>query len=99
PSHVSPGDFWLRYFFRVAELDQFIETRKQLVKDATEEDEEDFAWDSTDDEDSEGQPSPSTAAAPELPAANADTDNPAPTTEPAIETSEPHGIHRKLRSR
>ncbi|KAI8826616.1 uncharacterized protein EV422DRAFT_562677 [Fimicolochytrium jonesii] len=59
PADLSYPDFWLRYFFRVAEVDREEETRKQLLAnaaaagDAGEAD--DFSWGSEDEDEEEGR--------------------------------------------
>ncbi|KAI9363424.1 hypothetical protein DFJ73DRAFT_811166 [Zopfochytrium polystomum] len=58
PSQVSPEDFWIRYFFKVAEVVREEETRKRLMQDASLMEDE-FKWDSDEDE---VEPSPSKAA-------------------------------------
>ncbi|ORX82907.1 hypothetical protein K493DRAFT_342119 [Basidiobolus meristosporus CBS 931.73] len=52
PTHVPYEKFWLRYYFRVFEIDEKEEKRKQLVNDAAvnNEEEELFNWDDDDDE-------------------------------------------------
>ncbi|KAI8611563.1 hypothetical protein BC830DRAFT_649042 [Chytriomyces sp. MP71] len=44
PAVVSYDEFWMRYFFRVSEVDREEEARKRLMNDA-DMNEEEFAWD------------------------------------------------------
>ncbi|KAJ3055195.1 hypothetical protein HK097_011271 [Rhizophlyctis rosea] len=50
PSQVSADDFWLRYFFRVGELEREEAARKKLMHDASTE-EDAFSWGSDDEDD------------------------------------------------
>ncbi|KAI9207998.1 uncharacterized protein BJ171DRAFT_492329 [Polychytrium aggregatum] len=52
PTKVSYDDFWLRYFWKIAELEREEETRRRLMSDV-EAGEEDFKWDSDEDEEEE----------------------------------------------
>ncbi|KAJ3197403.1 hypothetical protein HK101_003829 [Irineochytrium annulatum] len=49
PSQVTAEDFWLRYFYRVSEVEREEETRKRLMMESNLNDEE-VAWESDEDE-------------------------------------------------
>ncbi|KAJ3254272.1 BSD domain-containing protein 1 [Chytriomyces hyalinus] len=83
PRKVNYDEFWMRYFFRVSEVDREEEARKRLMNDA-DLNEEEFAWDddSSDEEkdentatDSTTQPGPEKAPQPETPKQNAPAKN------------------------
>ncbi|KAJ3239719.1 BSD domain-containing protein 1 [Chytriomyces hyalinus] len=71
PSKVNYDEFWMRYFFRVSEVDREEEARKRLMNDA-DLNEEEFAWD---DDSSDEEKDESTTA---------DVQNP-PSTQPEAE--------------
>ncbi|TPX63392.1 hypothetical protein SpCBS45565_g06652 [Spizellomyces sp. 'palustris'] len=52
PSEMSFNEFWLRYFFRIAEVDREEAVRKELMN-LSEQDEEAFSWGSEDEEEEE----------------------------------------------
>ncbi|KAJ3096159.1 hypothetical protein HK100_005635 [Physocladia obscura] len=54
PSAISYDEFWLRYFFRVSEVDREEEARKKLMNDVDLNNEE-FDWDDTSDEEKEDE--------------------------------------------
>ncbi|KAF9170144.1 hypothetical protein BGX21_006814 [Mortierella sp. AD011] len=50
--------FWLRYYFRLFEIEEEEKRRQKLVQEAgAEPSEEDFTWDDNDDDEEEGEPS------------------------------------------
>ncbi|KAJ3042544.1 hypothetical protein HDV00_007078 [Rhizophlyctis rosea] len=51
PDEISAEDFWLRYFFRVTELEREEVARKKLMTDANPSEDEEFTWGSDDEED------------------------------------------------
>ncbi|KAK9709670.1 BSD domain-containing protein 1 [Basidiobolus ranarum] len=55
PTQVPYEKFWLRYYFRVFEIDEKEELRKQLVNAAINKDEELFNWDDDEEEEEEEQ--------------------------------------------
>ncbi|KAJ3130308.1 BSD domain-containing protein 1 [Physocladia obscura] len=54
PSAISYDEFWLRYFFKISEVDREEEMRKKLMNDADLNNEE-FDWDATSEEEKEDE--------------------------------------------
>ncbi|KAI8878733.1 hypothetical protein K501DRAFT_227937 [Backusella circina FSU 941] len=76
PIKVSYTLFWQRYFYHVWKMDQD-EQKRQLIVKGVEEDEKDFSWDLSDDEDSSTTPTikePKEQDKNKLPTTNSDTD-------------------------